>query len=262
MNVRMVSLLLFSLLLAVPTHAVEQFRINVLERKAQDPTHYVQGLEIHDGLLYVSTGRYGQSRLLRYDLASGERQVDRRLNPRLFGEGLTLFGDRIYQLTWREGMLLEFSRDEMKALAWHPIPGQGWGLTNDGKHLIYTDGGDKLHYMDPDTKRILRSVPVTENGTALPRINELEWIDNKIWANVYPTDRIVIIDPKSGEVTASIDLKGLFAGKDPSSIHNVLNGIARNPDTGDIWVTGKLWPWMYRIELVPVQAPSPATESR
>ncbi len=241
--------------------AVEQFGFRVLEKRPHDRANYVQGLEIHDGLLYVSTGEYGRSRLLRYDLDSGALQVERRLHPRLFGEGLTLLGNSIYQLTWREGMLLEFSRDTMQPRGWHPIPGQGWGLTNDGSHLIYTDSGDKLHYMDPASKRILRSVAVTENGKPVPYLNELEWVDGQIWANIYQTDRIVIIDPESGEVTASIDLSGLLAAADRKPNTDVLNGIARDPQSGDIWVTGKRWPWLYRIELVPA-ATQDASQSR
>lgn len=259
---RRVHLLVLLLCLPACSRAVEQFSYRVLEQKPHDRANWVQGLEIHDGLLYVSTGNYGRSRLRRYQLDTGELQVDRRLHPRLFGEGLTLLGDRLYQLTWREGMLLEFSRDDMKPVGWHPIPSQGWGLTNDGTHLIYTDGGDRLHYMDPATKRILRSVPVTENGRPVPKINELEWVDGSIWANIYQTDRIVIIDPDSGEVKASIDLSGLLPPDQRRPDTNVLNGIARNPDNGDIWVTGKHWPWLYRIELVPLPSAQAADESR
>lgn len=255
---------LLALLLLCPTlaWAVDQYSYRVLEKKPHDRANYVQGMEIHDGLLYLSTGNYGESRLLRYDLASGDLQVQRRLHPRLFGEGLTLLGDKIYQLTWRERMLLEFSRDDMQPLGWHPIPGLGWGLTNDGTHLIYTDGGDKLHYMDPQSKRILRSVPVTEAGQPLAQINELEWVDGQIWANIYKSDRVVVIDPETGRVTASIDLSGLLPAEDRQPGTDVLNGIARDPQTGDIWVTGKRWPWLYRIELVPTAADSAVEDSR
>ena len=245
--------LMLCLCISPTVSAVKQFSYKVLEKKPQDRNHHVQGLEIHDGLLYVSTGMYGQSRLLRYNLDSGERQVELRLNQRLWGEGLTVLGDRVYQLTYRAGMLLEFSRDEMKFLARHSIPGQGWGLTNDGEHLIFTDGGNKLHYMDPVTKRIIRSVSVTENGNPLAKLNELEWIAGKIWANVFMTDRIVIIDPESGEVSANIDLSGLFPHDQRTAQDEVLNGIARDHRNGDIWVTGKRWPWLFSIDLVPVE---------
>ena len=257
-------LLALLLLLSYPAvaGAVEQYTYKVLDKKPHDRSHWVQGLEIHDGLLYKSTGLYGESRLLRYDLATGALQVERRLNAQLFGEGLTVLGDRIYQLTWKRRMLLEFSRDNMEALGWHPIPGLGWGLTNDGTHLIYTDGGDKLHYMDPATKRIVRSVPVTENGRPLPKLNELEWVDGMIWANLWYSDRIVIVDPSSGRVTGSIDLGGLLRPEEQGSPHHILNGIARDPATGAIWVTGKRWPWMFNIEPVPVSPPPAGDVSR
>ena len=189
-------------------------------------------------------------------------QVERRLNPRLFGEGLTVFGEHIYQLTWRERMMLVFSRNEMKALEWYPIPGLGWGLTNNGSELIYTNGGDRLLFIDPAKRTTVRSVAVTENGRPLRQINELEWIDGKVWANVYQTDRIVIIDPDSGVVTASIDLSGLLPASERRPDTSVLNGIARNPDDGAIWVTGKYWPWLYRIELVSADDAPLAVNSR
>ena len=253
-------LLLFSLPAAAT--AIEQFGYRVLEQKPHDRSNWVQGLEIHDGMLYLSAGQYGKSRLLRYDLDSGEVQIERRLNPMLFAEGITLLGDRLYQLTWKRRMLLEFNREDLVALAWHPLPGQGWGLTNDGTHLIYTDGGDRLHYINPATKRVIRSVPITENGQPLYRVNELEWIDGKIWGNVLPSDRIVVIEPETGIVTASIDLTGLLPQEDRLPNTNILNGIARNPENGDIWVTGKYWPWLYRIELVPQDATADEPDSR
>ena len=256
----LVTLLLLSSLPGVA--AVEQFGYRILEKKPHDRSNWVQGLEIHDGMLYLSAGKYGKSRLVRYDLDTGELQVERRLNPALFAEGITLLGDRLYQLTWKRRMFIEFSRDELEALTWHPLPGQGWGLTNDGNHLIYTDGGDRLHYIDPETKRVVRSIPITENGEPLYRVNELEWVDGSIWGNVLPSDRIVIIDPKTGVVTASIDLSGLLPITERRPDTNILNGIARNPENGDIWVTGKYWPWLYRIELIPIDPAPDADESR
>lgn len=258
---RRASLILLCLLLSLPAAAVEQYGYRVLERKPLDRANFVQGLEIHDGKLYVSSGNYGQSRLMRYDFASGELEVSKRLHPRLFAEGLTLFGNFIYQLTWRERLLLVFDRDTMEPLRTHPLPGEGWGLTNNGEHLIYSDGSDRLFFLDPATQQFARTVTVTENGRPLRRINELEWIDGKIWANVWQTERVVVIDPDTGVVTASIDLRDLLATSDRRGDTDVLNGIARDPVDGAIWVTGKRWPWLYRIELVSKNRPSSA-ESR
>lgn len=250
------------LLLAMPAHAVDQFNYRVLEKKPQERRNFVQGLEIQDGKLYVSSGNYGQSRLMRYDFNSGELELSKQLNPRLFAEGVTLFGDRIYQLTWREKMMLVFARDTLEPIEWAPLPGEGWGLTNNGEQLIYSDGSERLHFMNPQNQRITRTVTVTEHGVPVRKLNELEWIDGKVWANIWQSDRIVIIDPGSGEVTGSIDLRGLLAASDFRADTDVLNGIARNPENGDIWVTGKRWPWLYRIELVKQTPPTKPAESR
>lgn len=236
---------------SLPTAAVEQYGYRVLDRKPQDRRLFVQGLEIHAGKLYVSTGNYGQSALLRYDFDSMRAEASQRLNPRLFGEGLTLLGEHVYQLTWREKMLLVFSRDPLEPLGWIPIAGQGWGLTNDGTQLIYSDGSDRLFYVDPEKRQVTRTLRVTENGKPVDRINELEWIDGEIWANIWQRDRIVIINPDNGEIRASIDLGGLLPAAERRPGTDVLNGIARDPADGALWVTGKRWPWLYRIELVP-----------
>ncbi len=256
--------LLLSLLITLPLPAlcVEQYGYRVLEKKPQDRNNFVQGLEIHGGKLYVSSGNYGQSRLMRYDFGSGELELSKQLNPRLFAEGLTLFGDHIYQLTWRERMLLVFAKDSMKALEWFPIPGEGWGLTNNGEQLLYSDGSDRIHYLDAKTRTITHSIHVTENGRPVRKLNELEWIDGQIWANIWRSDRIVIIDPQNGEVKASIDLRDLLAPSDRRAGTDVLNGIARDPQDGGIWVTGKRWPWLYKIELVNKTRPTSVVDSR
>ena len=242
------------LLLANPVLAVEQFNYRVLEKKPQPRNSFVQGLQIIDGELYVSTGLYGQSRLLRYRFADGELLDQRRLHPRLFAEGLTVFGDRVYQLTWRAGRMLVYDRQALTPVAVFALPGEGWGLTDNGRELVYSDGTEHLHFLDPDSGRHLRTLAVTERGQRLGHLNELEWIDGKIWANVWMTDRIVVIDPASGEVTASVDLSGLLPPGERPPNADVLNGIARNPADGGLWVTGKNWPWLYRIELVPATA--------
>jgi len=245
--------LLLPLLLAAETAlAVEQFGYRVVDRKPQPADHYVQGLQIVDGHLYVSLGEYGKSRLLRYRFDDGALDAGIRLDPRLFAEGLTVVGDRIYQLTWKNRALLVYNRDDFSKRQWFPLPGEGWGLTDDGTQLIYSDGTHRLHFMDPETGHISHSLPVTEGGLPLKgRLNELEWIDGKIWANIMLSDRIVVIDPGSGEVTASIDLAGLRPRETLQDINKVLNGIAHNPADGGLWVTGKYWPWIFRIELVP-----------
>lgn len=236
--------------LATCAQAQVQYSYQILDKKPQARDLFVQGLEIHDNQLYLSAGNYGESRLLRYHFDSGNLETMRKLHPRIFAEGITVLNGRIYQLTWRERMMLVFSKDEMKALEWFPLVGQGWGLTNNGTDLVYSDGSDQLHYLSPVTKKITHSVTVTENGMAIRNINELEWIDGKIWANIWQQDRVVIIDPTTGVVSASVDLSGLLPVSDRRSNTGVLNGIARNPTDGSIWVTGKRWPWLYQIEII------------
>ncbi|MDO8861208.1 glutaminyl-peptide cyclotransferase [Haliea sp. E1-2-M8] len=241
-------------LLASPAMAVEQFSYRVLEQKPLPRDSFVQGLQIVDGKLYLSSGLYGRSRLLRYRFADGELLDQRHLHPRLFAEGLTVFGDRVFQLTWRARRMLVFTRDDLSPAAVFTLPGEGWGLTDNGRELIYTDGSHYLHFLDPDNGRHLRSVAVTEQGRPVVHLNELEWIDGKVWANVWQTDRIVVIDPASGEVSASVDLRGLLPPAERQPDTDVLNGIASNPEDNSLWVTGKNWPWLYRIELVPATA--------
>jgi glutamine cyclotransferase len=230
---------------------VDQFTYRVIERLPQSRQHFVQGLQILDGYLYVSTGNYGMSRLLRYRFPSGELDVARKLHPRIFAEGVTALGDHVYQLTWRNRLMLVYDRGELTPQRSFRIPGEGWGMTTDGQHLIYSDGSDRLHFVTPATGRIEHSVSVTEAGSPLRRLNELEWVDGRVWSNIWQTDRVVIIDPASGEVTGSIDLGGLLPDKERQVGTDVLNGIALNPADGAIWVTGKRWPWMYRIEVLP-----------
>ena len=245
--------------------AVEQFGYRVTDRKPQSTENFVQGLEIVDDYLYVSTGNYGKSHLLRYRFDDGTLEASHKVDPRIFAEGLTVLGDRIYQLTYRNRMALVYNRDDLQVLGWFRIPGEGWGLTHNGGELIYSDGSDKLHFLSPRTQQITRSLSVRENGVPVTMLNELEWVEGKIWANIWQSDRIVVIDPDSGEVTATIDLQGLLPAADRHDGADVLNGIARNPADGAIWVTGKRWPWLYQIELVPVadpKQPTPQPESR
>ena len=213
--------------------------------------NYVQGLEIHDGKLYVSSGLYGRSHISRYDFATGALKKQQRLHPAIFAEGLTIFGDMLYQLTWRERLVIVYRRDKLEFDHTFQIPGQGWGLTHDGQRLIYSDGSHYLYFIDPETEQIVDSISVEEKGLPVTRLNELEYVDGKVWANIFQQDRIVIIDPGTGKVEGSIDMSGLLPAIDRLPDTDVLNGIARNPEDGAIWVTGKRWPWLYRIEVLP-----------
>lgn len=236
------------------TQSIKHYNYKVAEKRPQSRTHFVQGLQIVDGMLYVSTGGYGSSRLLQYRFDDGVLVREKQLPPALFGEGVTVLGNRVYQLTWRARRLLVYRRQDLAAEGYFSIPGQGWGLTDNGKELIYTDGSHHLHFLDPADGRHLRSIAVHEQGAPVDRLNELEWIDGEVWANVWQSDRIVVINPYNGAVTATVDLTGLLPRAERRQDTDVLNGIARNPATGDLWVTGKNWPWLYRIILAPIPA--------
>jgi glutamine cyclotransferase len=244
-------LLFLALYTAAAVAAPERFTYRVLEKRPQPRENFVQGLEIVDGRLLVGTGLYGASRLLRYDFASMRLLDERRLPGGVFGEGITQFGDRIYQLTWRARAGIVYRASDLVPLRSFALPGEGWGLTHDDRHLIYSDGSDTLHFLDPVSLRRRRSVTVSLRGSPLPFLNELEWIDGRIWANVWRTDRIVIIDPETGRVDGEIDLTGLLPAAERRPGTDVLNGIAHDPVDGAVWVTGKRWPWLYRIEPVP-----------
>jgi glutamine cyclotransferase len=244
-------LLFLATCLPLAAGSAERYEVKVIDQKPQPRENFVQGLEILDGYLYVSVGNYGESRLLRYHFADGQVDATRDLDKRFFAEGLTVLGDNIYQLTWRNRAMLVYRKSDLEFQHGLPLKGEGWGLTNNGTELIYSDGSAQLHFMSPDKARILRSITVTEQGRPITLLNELEWIEGAIWANIWHSDRIVIIDPVSGEVTASIDLRGLLPPAEYRPGTDVLNGIAHNPADGSIWVTGKRWPWLYRIELQP-----------
>jgi glutamine cyclotransferase len=228
---------------------VTEYRYRILEKKPHSREDYVQGLEIRDNRLYQSTGRYGESRLQVFDLASGLLLHQRALPDELFGEGITVLEDRIYQMTWLAGTALVYRRDDLKPITSFAIQGQGWGLTNDGRSLIYSDGSDVLRYLAPATGQVERTLTVRRNGEPLLHLNELEWTPDYILANVWQTNLLVMIDDTSGRVVGQVDLEGLLSWMDRRENTDVLNGIALDHRPGQLWVTGKNWPWLYRIEL-------------
>ena len=248
-------LLLLFFILPVCAQAVQLYAVKVVDKKPLARQHFVQGLEIVDGYLYISSGQYGKSRLVRYPLQNPGTQLAKNLNADLFAEGLTVLKDRVYQLTWRNNVMLVYRKEDFQPLGTLPVVGEGWGLTNNGSELIYSDGTEHLRVMSPETGAVLRTITVREGSSTVSRLNELEWIDGSIWANIWHSERIVIIDPLTGNITASIDLQGLLPASERHSNTDVLNGIAHNPVDGSIWVTGKYWPWLYSIELLPAQGP-------
>ncbi|MDE3260998.1 MAG: glutaminyl-peptide cyclotransferase [Acidobacteriota bacterium] len=230
----------------------EVFGYRVVQEFPHDPRAFTQGLFFHDGFLYESTGLRGESTLRRVDLESGEVLEQRELLPQFFGEGAALAGDFIFQLTWEAEIGFVYTREPFRLVREFRYSGEGWGLTFDGEHLVMSNGTDELRFLDPDTLRQVRTLEVTADGEALPLLNELEWIEGEIWANIWTQDRIARIRPDTGEVTAFVDLTGILPGalRRQYPELDVLNGIAWDPENGRIFVTGKKWPKLFEIELV------------
>ena len=229
-------------------------RPEVLAEVPHDPAAFTQGFEIADGALYEGTGRAGSSQLRELDPDTGEVRRAVSLPGALFGEGITVVGDRIWQLTWRDGVALEWDRASFTLLREVPVDGEGWGLCRDdrgpaGARLVRSDGTDRLRFHDPRTFAGTGSVAVTLDGAPVTDLNELECVDGQVWANVWRTDRIVRIDPADGRVTAVVDASGLLPA-DRRRGAGVLNGIAALGD-GEFLVTGKLWPTTFRVRFAP-----------
>jgi len=236
---------------AASTGTVTHYDYQVVSKVRFDRENFTQGLEIHQGRLYVSSGLYGRSMVRVYDFPSLELIQSIPVDPRIFAEGLTIIDDRLVLLSWRERVMLVYQLPDMTLIGQSALPGQGWGATHTGSVMWFSDGSDRLFSADLTGGGTLTSVSVTLNGQPLRNLNELEWVDGEIWANVWQTDQIARIDPASGKVVGLIDLTGLLLEEDRLRDTDVLNGIAIDPQSGDIWVTGKRWPWLYQIELAP-----------
>lgn len=213
-------------------------------------TSYTQGLYFDGGALWESTGQYGASVIQRLDPATGRAEVLVRLPKNEFGEGIARVGDQIYQLTWQNNTAHIYDARTFEKLRDVRYAGEGWGLTTDGETLYMSDGSEHIWEVDPATFRRGRKITVTAAGRPVQFLNELEWIEGKIWANVYTTDQIVIIDPATGVVEGVVDLAGLLPEKEISPTTDVLNGIAYDPSAKRIFVTGKNWSRLFEIEIV------------
>ncbi|MDG1416331.1 MAG: glutaminyl-peptide cyclotransferase [Maricaulis sp.] len=215
-----------------------------------DARAFTQGLFIHEGVLYESTGQVGESSLRRVDLETGrvEAQVD---IPRpIFGEGSAQVGDEIFVLSWQAERGFIYNAATLEQVDGFNYPGEGWGLTYDGRHLILSDGTPEIRFINPESMEWDHSIEVTYNGRPMNNLNELEWINGEIWANIWMTRSIARINPRSGEVVGIIALDTLIPSEVLGRRDAVANGIAYNAQTGQIYVTGKLWPALYEIRIV------------
>jgi len=227
----------------------------VIARFPHDTSAYTQGLLYHGGVLYESTGRYGASELRRVELETGRVLQRVRLPDDRFGEGLALLDGKLYQLTWESEVGYIYDVETLALLDSFTYAGEGWGLTTDGRSLIMSNGSDTLRYLDPQTFEITRTVAVHDRGAPLKEINELEYINGVLYANVYRTDWIVRIDPETGEVLGWTNMRGLLPANERTPYTDVLNGIAYDAENDRLFVTGKLWPALFHVRLTTGTSP-------
>lgn len=223
------------------------YNYEIINTYPHDETAFTQGLEFYNGFLYESTGLYSQSTLRKVDLQSGNVLQNFSLSDEYFAEGITIFNNEIYQLTWRENTGFIYNIDTFSRISEFVYQSEGWGITNDGTQLIMSDGSSKLFFLDPNTFQVTNQIEVTDQEP-IERLNELEYIQGKIYANIWLEDKIVIINPQSGNIEAWIDLAGLCKEESQDS-NKVLNGIAYDSQEDRLFVTGKLWSKLFEIDL-------------
>jgi len=214
--------------------------------KPHDPKAFTQGLQWHSGFLYEGTGLYGESTLRKVEVDTGKVLMQRSLEKRFFGEGITIFGERIFQLTWREQTAFEYSLKDFSPTKRYEYAGEGWGLTHNGKALIMSDGTPEIRFIDPESFAELSRITVVTDRGPVPMLNELEFINGRIYANVWQTPFVVIINPSNGHVTGMINFDGLL---DIRPAPGVLNGIAQIPNSDRTLITGKNWPFIFEVTI-------------
>lgn len=245
----LIALFMTFMLLSCTEARVREYRLEVIAEYPHDVDSYTQGLFFHDNCLYESTGVYGKSTFRKVDLQTGKALNRLKFDKKYFVEGSVVLGDDLYILTWQNKAAFIYDADSLEYKATWSYPREGWGITTDGKELIASDGSAYLYFMDERFK-LNRKQLVTFEDRPVRWLNELEYIDGKIWANVYTTDEIVIINPRNGKVEGVVDCTGLLPGRLYKSDTDVLNGIAYNPQTQKIYLTGKNWPKLYEVRLV------------
>lgn len=226
-----------------------QWTVRVLAAYPHDPAAFTQGLAIAGGQLYEGTGEYGASSIRRVNMVSGRVEKLVALPPRFFGEGIAVVDHRLYQLTWRSGVGFVYDLDSFEQLASFSYDGEGWGLTQDGMQLIMSDGSATLRFLDPQSLEVTRSVTVRADGESVTQLNELEYIDGEIWANIWHEDRIARIAPNDGRVLGWIDVGSLYQAVTRGR-EDVANGIAYDADSGRLLMTGKDWPQLFEVKVV------------
>ena len=224
------------------------FGYTVVKTYPHDPGAFTQGLQYVDGIFYEGTGLNGQSTIRKVKIGTGEVLQKRAIGPEHFGEGIVLFNSILYQLTWQSGLAFSYDGKSFEPKKSFQYRGEGWGLTSDGTQLIMSDGTNELRFLEPGTFKEVRRIKVTAVGQPVKELNELEYVKGEVFANVWQTDYIARIDPKTGVVSGYIDLRGLLTPRERATT-DVLNGIAYDAKGDRLFVTGKLWPKVFEITL-------------
>lgn len=235
-----------------PDKAPVKYSYEVLKTYPHDTKAYTQGLIYQDGYMYEGTGQYGESSIRKIEMNTGKVLSVLNVDSQLFGEGITIFNDKIYQLTWRSRKGFVYDLKSFSLESSFTYNTEGWGITTVGDHLVMSDGSNKLYHIDPLTFNVIKEVEVYDSNGKVSQLNELEYVGGVIWANVWLTDRIVAIDPDRGVVVGELDMKDLLSAGDKTVLDeedDVLNGIAWNPEKNTFYVTGKRWPKLFEIKI-------------
>ncbi len=236
---------------SIPLSLGSYTTVEVLATYPHDPNSFTQGLVFADGFLYESSGLYGESKLRKLDLESGQVLLEHELPETYFAEGLAFLNYKLYQLTWKENTGFIYNIVDFSQTDTFSYDTEGWGLTTDGVVMILSDGTDTLYIMHPHTMDVIRTLQVTWNGNPVDKINELEYIRGEIYANIWFSDMILRIDPQTGLVLGQIDCSSLRSGSNPVPASDVLNGIAYDKVSDRLFITGKNWPALYEVVLIP-----------
>jgi glutamine cyclotransferase len=227
-----------------------EYTFKIVRRFHHDPAAFTQGLAYRDGFLYEGTGLNGRSSLRKVRLETGEVVQQVNLSQEFFGEGITILKNEVVEITWKSQTGFVYNLSDFHLLRWFPYAGEGWGLASDGREIFMSDGTAEIRVLDPTTLSVKRHFTVHDGTTRIDQLNELEFVEGQIFANVWETDRIARISPQTGEIVGWIDLKGLMSPAVQLGPGAVLNGIAYDPARKRLFVTGKLWPSIFEIQLV------------
>lgn len=242
------SFLTCCLLTTMPAFAQKEFHYRIIEQSKHDPSFFTQGLEIFGGDLFESSGLYGKSRVRKYSPSTNTSIAETKLPEQFFAEGLTVLNNEVYVLTWQENTLLVLDAKTLLKKRELHYSGEGWGLTNNGTHLIMSDGSDTVYFRHPTTFKVEREIKIRSDKKPVKQINELEYAEGFLWANVWQSPVILKINPNNGKIIGLYNIEDLVKDHSSGRDEKVLNGIAYDPQHKAYWVTGKLWPTRYLIE--------------